>query len=89
MERVIQITRNNFDEFSVMVRVINAISLLRRLQRSRKCSYPLSFILKRARINLPPAYRSVILNYLKELPSVDVRKVKKKGKPWYRVVIYK
>ncbi|RLF97855.1 MAG: hypothetical protein DRN49_06840 [Thaumarchaeota archaeon] len=72
-----------------MYRVINVIAELREKQVSPKCSYPFSFILRRAGICLPPAYRSIVLSCLKNLPLVDVVKRRRKGKEWHRVVIYK
>ena len=89
MQRKITIKSENFDTFSILHRIINTIAELREKQVSPKCSYPFSFILKKAGIDLPSPYRSIVLSCLKELPLVDVVKKRRKGKRWHRVVIYK
>jgi len=85
MQRVRVITHENFSTLPIFLKIFNVIKTLRKEQVSRKCSYLFPSILKRARLELPPVYRSALISFLKELPSVDVVKTKK----GYKVVVYK
>ena len=85
MERIEVITSEKFNTFSLFSKITSAIETLKKEQVSRKCSYPFPSILKRARLELPPVYRSALISFLKELSSVDVIKAKR----GYKVVVYK
>jgi len=89
MERLQTITKNNFNTSELLGELLRAIKELREEQLSRKYSYYFYTIEKRAGLKLPPSYKSAILEFLRNIPYIDIIEKSTRKRKRYMVVVYK